>query len=175
MNIKRLKVCVLTLTLLFTAGTVSAQATKPSPAAEAKGKINGANISIKYSSPAVKGRKIFGGLVPYDKVWRAGANEATIFATDKKVTIGKTPLAAGSYSLYAIPSEKTWKIIFNSQTGQWGTNDNGESSRVAAKDVVNILVKPTKTAGLVERLKYAVTANGITLSWENQSVLVPIK
>lgn len=175
MNFKKLKAGVLTLTLLFASTTMWAQGTKPSPAAEAKGTVNGANISIKYSSPAVKGRKIYGGLVPFDKVWRAGANEATVFTTDKKIMIGKTPLDAGSYSIYAIPGEKTWKIIFNAETGQWGTTHGGESTRVPAKDVVSILVKPTKTAALEERLKYDVTPKGFSLTWENVTVLVPVK
>jgi hypothetical protein len=175
MKTNNLKAFVLVLTLLFTSATLWAQGPKASPAAEAKGTINGANISIKYSSPGVKGRKIFGGLVPYDKVWRAGADEATIFTTDKKIMVGKTPLAAGSYSIYVTPSQNTWKVIFNSQTGQWGIKEGGVSSRVGAKDVVSILVKPTKTAAPVERLKYSVTAKGMTLAWDNQSVLVPIK
>jgi hypothetical protein len=174
MNTKKLKGGLLTFVLLLTSASLWAQAPKASPAATATGVVNGANISIKYSSPAVKGRKIFGGLVPLDSVWRAGENEATVFTTDKKVMIGKTPLEAGSYSIYAIPGAKTWKIIFNSETGQWGTTRTG-SSRVPAKDVVSILVKPTKTAALQERLQYDITPKGFTLAWENQSVLVPIK
>ncbi|WP_442592190.1 DUF2911 domain-containing protein [Pedobacter sp. AW31-3R] len=175
MNSKKLKAGMLTMVLLLTSTVMWAQAPKASPAATAKGTINGANISISYSSPAVKGRKIYGELVPFDKVWRAGANEATVFTTDKKVMIGKTPLEAGSYSIYVIPGEKTWKVIFNSQTGQWGSTHGGESTRVPEKDVVSILVKPSKTAALEERLKYEVTPKGFILAWENQSVLVPVK
>ena len=175
MYIKKLKAGVMTLVLLLSATTMWAQNAKPSPAENATGTINGANITIKYSSPSVKGRKIYGGLVPYDKIWRAGANEATVFTTDKKIMIGKTPLDAGSYSIYAIPGEKTWKIIFNAETGQWGTSHGGESTRVAAKDVVSILVKSVKTPALEERLKYEITPKGFVLAWENQSVLVPIK
>ena len=175
MNSKKLKSGLFMLTLLLSSASLWAQGTKASPATTAKGSINGANITISYSSPAVKGRKIYGELVPYDKVWRAGANEATIFTTDKKIMIGKTPLDAGSYSIYAIPGEKTWKIIFNSETGQWGITRGGESTRVPAKDVVSILVKPVKTAALEERLKYEITPKGFALIWENQSVLVPVK
>lgn len=174
MNIKNLKAGVLTFVLLLSSTAIWAQAPKASPAATATGTINGANITIKYSSPSVKGRKIYGGLVPYDQVWRAGANEATVFTTDKKVMIGKTPLEAGSYSIYAIPGEKSWKIIFNSQTGQWGTGKDG-STRVPAKDVATVDVKPVKPAALVESLKYEITPKGVVLAWENQSVLVPIK
>lgn len=175
MKNNKIKIGVLTLVLLLSSTAMWAQGVKASPAATAKGIINGANITITYSSPAVKGRKIYGGLVPYDKVWRAGANEATVFTTDKKIMIGKTPLEAGSYSIYAIPGEKTWKIIFNAETGQWGSTHSGESTRVPAKDVVSILVKPVQTAALEERLKYEISAKGFALVWENVSVFVPVK
>lgn len=173
MNIKTIKSGLLAVALILTSTAMRAQE-KASPAATATGTINGANISISYSSPAVKGRQIFGGLTPYDQVWRAGANEATIFKTDKKVMIGKTPLEAGSYSIYVIPSEKSWKVIFNSQTGQWGVGKGG-SSRIPEKDVTTITVKTQKTPALVERLKYEVTPKGFTLAWENTMVLVPVK
>lgn len=174
MNIQKLKTGAFTLILLLAATTTWAQGSKASPAATASGTINGANITIKYSSPAVKGRKIFGGLVPYDQVWRAGANEATVFTTDKKILIGKTPLDAGSYSIYAIPGEKTWKIIFNAETGQWGTGSGG-STRVPAKDVLSIVVKPILTTPAEERLKYVISPKGFALVWDTLSVPVPVK
>src|ERR1700675_3642107 len=100
---------------------------RPSPPATATGKVMGATITINYSSPAVKGRKIWGGLVPYDKVWRTGANEATIFETSKDIKIGGKTLKAGKYSLYTKPGEKEWQVIFNSQTGQWGIKMDGST------------------------------------------------
>lgn len=172
MNINILKKVTIAVALILSSASLMAQGAK-SPAASATGTINGANIIIKYSSPSVRGRKIFGELVPYDQVWRAGANEATVFTTDKKITVGKTPLEAGSYSIYAIPGDKTWKIIFNAQTGQWGTNKGG-STRDASKDVLSIAVKPRKIA-LQESLKYEITSKGFSLAWEESSVLVPIK
>jgi len=165
---------MLVLGLLFTSNAMMAQGAKPSPAATATGTVNGADINVKYSSPAVKGRKIWGGLVPYDKDWRAGANEATVFTTSKKIMVEGKPLAAGSYSIYAVPGEKTWKIIFNSETGQWGTTKDG-SSRVPAKDVLTVTVTPVKTNMLEERLKYDITPKGLVLSWENLKVPVAIK
>lgn len=174
MNITKLKTGLLAFGFLLAANATFAQDAKPSPAATASGSVNGAHITIKYSSPAVKGRKIWGGLVPYDQVWRAGANEATVFTTDKKITVDGKPLAAGSYSIYAIPGMKTWKIIFNSQTGQWGTNASG-STRVADKDVLTVTAVPVKTSSLEERLKYEITPKGFSLVWENLSVPVAIK
>src|SRR3954463_14450219 len=102
---------------------------RPSPKATATGKIGAANVTITYSSPSVKGRQIWGGLVPYDKVWRAGANEATLLETDKDLTVEGKKLPAGKYSLYAIPGEKQWQFIINSQTGQWGIERSGETTR----------------------------------------------
>jgi len=177
MNSKFLKRRLLILSFILVSATVYvwAQSNQPSPAATAKGTVNGANISIEYSSPSVKGRKIFGGLLPYDKIWRAGANKATVFTTDKKITVEGKSLAAGSYSVYMTPGVKTWKVIFNSETGQWGTTHGGESTHDAAKDVIVVEVKPAKTKALVESLKYEVTAKGVALSWENTLVPIAIK
>ena len=109
----------MTVTAMLFSSVLWAQ-NQASPPATATGKVNGATITINYSSPGVKGRPIWGALVPYDKVWRAGANAATIFETDKDIKVEGKVLKAGKYSLYAIPGEKEWTMIFNSQTGQWG-------------------------------------------------------
>ena len=168
----------LALTGLFMSSMVWAQgdkSTRPSPPATATGKVGGANITINYSSPAVKGRKIWGDLVPYDKVWRAGANEATIFTTDKDIKVEGKTLPAGKYSLYAIPGEKQWTIIFNSQTGQWGIQRNGETTEDPSKDVLRVTVKPVKSASVNERLTYKIDNKGFALLWENLKVPVSIK
>jgi hypothetical protein len=145
---------------------------KASPAATATGTINGATVTINYSSPAVKGRTIWGTLVPYDKVWRAGANEATIFTTSKALTIQGKTIPAGKYSLYAIPGEKEWKIIFNSQTGQWGIKRDGSTTQDPTKDVAVVTVKPEKSMGMSERLTYTISGKGFQLNWENLTVPV---
>jgi len=148
---------------------------RPSPPATATGTVNGATLAINYSSPAVKGRKIWGGLVPYDKVWRAGANEATIFETSKNITVEGKALPAGKYSLYAIPGQKEWVIIFNSKTGQWGINEDGSTTEVPANDVLRVTVKPQKSAAFNERMKFVVDKNGFALEWENLRVPVSVK
>lgn len=148
---------------------------RPSPPATATGKVGGATVTINYSSPAVKGREIWGALVPYDKVWRAGANEATIFETDKDIKVEGKTLKAGKYSLYAIPGEKEWTMIFNSQTGQWGIKMNGETTEDPAKDVLRVTVKPQKSKSFSERLAYTVEKNGFALLWGNLEVPVMIK
>jgi hypothetical protein len=169
---------VLVLAGVFMSSTIWAQADKssrPSPPAIASGKVQGATITIDYSSPSVKGRKIWGNLVPYDKVWRAGANEATIFETDKDIKVEGKTLAKGKYSLYALPGEKEWTIIFNSATGQWGINRDGTTTEDPAKDVLRVTVKPRKSASLNERLIYKVDNKGFALLWENLEVPVSIK
>ncbi len=97
---------------------------------------NGAKVSVFYNRPFKKGREIFGALVPYGKVWRTGANEATVFSTSKALTIGGKTLPAGKYSVWTIPQADKWTIIFNSEYGQWGVNFNGEVNRKAEKDVL---------------------------------------
>ena len=137
--------------------------------------MNGATITINYSSPGVKGRQIWGALVPYDKIWRAGANAATIFETDKDIKVEGKDLKAGKYSLYAIPGEKEWTMIFNSQTGQWGIKMDGSTTEDPAKDVLRVKVKPQKAKTMQERLTYKVDKNGFALDWENVEVPVMVK
>ena len=169
---KIIKGLTLTLALSLMTSLIFAQA---SPAATATGTIGAANLTIKYSSPSVKGRAIWGGLVPYDKVWRAGANTATSIENDKDLKVEGKALPAGKYSIYAIPGEKEWTIIFNSQTGQWGVKSATESSLDPTKDVLRVTVKSKKSASMNERLVYTINDKGIVLSWENLDVPVSIK
>lgn len=148
---------------------------RPSPPATATGKVMGATITINYSSPAVKGRKIWGGLVPYDKVWRAGANEATIFTTDKDIMVEGKKLAAGKYSLFTTPGEKQWTVFFNSETGQWGDTRGGDANMDPKKTVLEVKVTPKMLSTAQESLLYSVTASGFTLSWDKLAVPVSIK
>jgi hypothetical protein len=180
----RMKKTIIARTFLLAATAVlfsmnlSAQSDKskrPSPPATASGTVNGAKITIDYSSPSVKGRKIWGGLVPYDKVWRAGANEATIFSTDKTITVEGKSLPAGKYSLFATPGEKTWTIIFNSQTGQWGDNDKGEANLDPSRNVLTVTVTPKTLSSVQEKMIFTVDAGGFALSWDKVKVPVSVK
>lgn len=172
--IKSTKTIVFVFLLLLFCNLGSAQ--RASPAATATGEVNGANITIRYSSPSVKGRTIYGTeLVPYNEVWRAGANEATIFETDKDIKVEGKTLPAGKYSLYAIATEKDWTIIFNSATGQWGINRDGTTTEDPAKDVLRVTVKPKKSKELTERLVYNINKDGVVLSWEYLDIPISIK
>ena len=107
--------------LAVPAGLVAAQQQRASPHETVKATIDGANVSITYGRPSMKGRKIFGGLVPFGQVWRTGADEATILETDKALMIGALHINPGKVSLYSLVTDKTWTLVINKQTGQWGT------------------------------------------------------
>ena len=112
-----------------------------SPKASVSQTIGFTDVTISYSRPGVKERKIWGSLVPYDKVWRAGANEATKFTFSKDVWINGNKLPAGSYAFFAIPAEKEWTLIFNKAADQWGLDYEKNKD----KDVLKIKAKPVET------------------------------
>src|SRR6202166_4912184 len=94
---------------------------RPSPPAHVEFSFaDGKTITVDYSSPRAKGRKIYGGLVPYGQVWRAGANEATTFVVSSDVTVGGTKVPAGSYTIFAVPNAASWKLVISKKTGEWG-------------------------------------------------------
>lgn len=129
---------------------------------------------IDYGAPSIRGRKIMGELVPFDKVWRTGANEATGFVTDTDLMVGDTKVPAGKYTLYTLPSAGGWKLIINKQTGQWGTvyNEDQDLARIDMKKTA--LPKPIEqmTISLVKASPDVATMN---LQWENTGLGVDIK
>lgn len=141
---------------------------RPSPPATASGKIGAAQVKIDYSSPAVKNRTVWGELVPYGKVWRAGANEATTIEFSQDVQVEGRHLAKGRYSFYTIPNESQWTVIFNKATGQWGTEYDER------QDALRVTVKPRKSTKMQENLSYTVLRNGIFLRWEHLELPVKI-
>ncbi|MEQ8425536.1 MAG: DUF2911 domain-containing protein [Cyclobacteriaceae bacterium] len=149
-----------------------------SPQSVAQYNQNGVDLKVSYSRPYKKGRVIFGGLVPYDTIWRTGANEATVFETNKSLLIKGQPLKAGSYSLWTIPGEQTWKVIFNSEIGQWGVDFNGQANRDASKDVVSVDVPALTHGKEFEQFTISIESVGedfeLILLWDNTVVVVPI-
>ncbi len=145
-----------------------------SPKASITETIGVTDVTISYSRPGVKGRKILGGLVPYNKVWRAGANEATKITFSGDVLINGKKLPAGSYGFFVIPREKNWTIIFNKIADQWGAFEYNE-----AEDVMRLNVTP-QTSNYHEWLDYTfenmvVNAHGknsavICLNWDRLKV-----
>jgi len=173
--VKLLTIILFTLVLPVLLKAQDDKAKRPSPPATATGKIGNATIAIDYSSPSVKGRKIFGEKLPYGKLWRAGANEATIFQTDNDIMVGGKKLPAGKYSFFATPGENEWTIFFNAETGQWGDKKNGDTNMDPAKTILTVTVKAKKLGNLKEKLEYSVTNNGIDLQWEYSDVFIPVK
>ena len=118
---------------------------RPSPPASAQCKFaDGKTITVDYSSPRAKGRKVYGGLVPFGQEWRTGANEATTFVTTANLSIGGKDVPAGKYTLFTIPGEKGWKLIINKQTGQWGTDYDGKQDLIQTDMEVSPLSAPAE-------------------------------
>jgi len=147
---------------------------RPSPPAKAECKLSdGKAIAVDYSSPRMKGRKIYGGLVPLGQVWRAGANEATTFVTTADVTVGGKAVPAGSYTIFAIPNADKWTLIISKTTGEWGTDYSGESNDLARVDMkVSALPSPVENFTIA----FDQTAAGCTLrlDWESTRASVEI-
>ena len=130
------------------------------------------DITVTYSRPGVKGREIFGGLVPYGKVWRTGANQATQFAVTTDVEIEGKKLPAGTYSLHTIPGPNEWTVIFNKDAGQWGSFSYDE-----AKDALRVTIKPEKAAHSAEWMEFhfpKVSTDSATLMLRWADVAIPI-
>jgi hypothetical protein len=147
---------------------------RPSPAAQAQCKFSdGKTVKSDYSSPRVKGRKIFGGLVPYGEVWRAGANEATTLVTDTNLNIGGKDVPAGNYTIFALPNADKWVLIISKKTGEWGIPYPGEGDDLARVDMT---VSPLQSP--VENFTIGFDQTGSTcamhLDWEKTRASVNI-
>ena len=160
--------------ILFALTLLSACQKRPSTAASATCDLGGGKtIKTNYSSPRMKGRKIYGALVPFGQVWRAGANEATTFVTTGDVVVGGTTVPAGSYTLFTIPSADKWILIINKKTGEWGIPYKYESDELARVDM-----KVSKLPAPVENfaIGYDKSGSGSTLrmDWETTRASVDI-
>lgn len=135
---------------------------------------DGKKVTIDYGSPSIRGRKIMGDLVPYGKVWRTGANEATGFVTDTALDIGGTSVPAGKYTIYTLPNENSWQLIVNKQTGQWGTVYN------QPQDLARIPMKVESLNSPVEQMTFSFektdpNSANLVLEWEKTKLTVPLK
>lgn len=159
----------LTLVLLLVATITFAQ---KSPRKKASGKIDGVAIHVDYGAPSVNGRVIWGELVPYDKVWRAGANENTTVTFSKEVTIINNTVPAGKYGLFIIPSEEgEWTVVFSKKNDAWGSNGYDEKN-----DQLRFKVRATKIPNSTEQMTFTVdNDNGIMFDWGKILLLIPIQ
>src|SRR6185369_17247465 len=145
-----------------------------SPAASVSQTVGLTKLTVDYHRPAVNGRKVWGELVPYGQVWRAGANENTLFTTSSPIKVAGKPLAAGTYGLHMIPTANDWTIIFNKVTTAWGSFSYDQKD-----DALRVTVKPHATSDSEERLAYEFDdptdkATTMTLRWEKLAVPVRI-
>jgi hypothetical protein len=163
---------IIGLLLIFIATTNFAlgQKAKASPRENVTGKINTATLSIDYGSPSVKGRKIWGALVPFDKIWRAGANEATTFQTDKDLIVEGKKLPSGKYSLFIIPNEKKCIVIFNKKSNQWGAYSYSQDL-----DQLRVEVSQKIESKSTEKLLFLVKNNVVALLWDDWEIALEIK
>lgn len=147
---------------------------RPSPPASAECKFSdGKSVKMDYSSPRMKSRKIFGGLVPYGQIWRTGANEATTLVADTDVTIGGQTVPAGSYTVFTVPEADKWTLVISKKTGEWGTDYAGPGD-----DLVRVPMSVSKTSGPVENFTIGFDQAGgkctLNMDWENTRASVDV-
>lgn len=142
-----------------------------SPADTVRGTIGGANIAVAYSRPGKRGRVIFGNVVPWNQVWRTGANAATMFTTDKDLVFGSTVVPAGKYTLWTLPTPSGAKLIFNSETGQWGTDYHSD------KDFARVDLTSKQVSPPVEQFVIGVVPQGsgglLRFAWDDREYAIP--
>ena len=164
--------------ILFSLSTVltNAQVKTPqaSPVCTISQAVGTSDISITYSRPGAKKRVIFGNIVPYDKMWRTGANKATKISFSEEVTFAGQKLPAGEYSLFTIPSTSEWEVILNNELNLWGTGEYNE-----ADDVLRVKIPSSSNENHVESLTidlntFSSSGADLVLSWEKTKVIIPI-
>ena len=156
------KILGLLTVFAFSIGFSFSQKKRVSPKETTTGEVNGVEVSINYCAPSVKGRKIWGELVPYDKIWRAGANEATTMEFGKDISIQNNKLPAGKYSFFVIPNKEKCTLIFNNDFKQWGSYNYSMD-----KDQLRIDVRPILNSKSIEKLVYEIIDKTIYLKWSN--------
>lgn len=157
----------LTIVLLLVATVTFAQ---KSPRKQATGKLNEVSIDIDYGSPSVRDRAIWGSLVPFDKVWRAGANANTTISFDNDVSINEEMIPAGKYGFFMVPSESgNWEVVFNKKNDAWGSNGYSQDN-----DQLRVKINVSMVENSTEELTYTIDNDGILFSWEKARLLIPI-
>jgi Protein of unknown function (DUF2911) len=147
---------------------------RPSPPASAQCALDGGKtITVDYSSPRMKSRKIYGGLVPYGEVWRVGANEATTFVTTADLSVGGAAVPEGSYTLFTIPNEGKWTLIISKKTGEWGIPYPGESFDLARVDM-KVSALPSAVENFTISFAKAGDGCALQLDWETTRASIPI-
>jgi len=154
---------VLFMCLALTATVAISQDKPKSPPASMSDTFGGVDVTIDYNAPSQKGRTLWGDLVPYNKVWRTGANGATKITVGSDIEVEGQTLAAGTYSIFTIPSEESWTVIFNNVADQWGSNNYAES-----EDALRVMVTPVMADESTEVMTFMKADDStIHLAWGN--------
>lgn len=150
-----------------------------SPKDTVKFELNDLKMKVFYNRPSKKGREVFGALVPFNEVWRTGANEATTFETNQALTINGSILPAGKYTLWTVPKDSVWTVIFNSKQYSWGVNSEMKPMWDPNYDVVDIEVPVEKLNTTVEQFTIAFDNStdslSLTMAWDDVKIAVPLK
>lgn len=137
------------------------------------------NLKVFYNRPSKRNRDVFGALVPYNQVWRTGANEATTFQTNKALKIGHDSLPKGKYTLWTIPNDTLWTVMFNSKQYAWGVDDNMKPLYEPEFDVVKINIPVESIANEVEQFTIAFDNSTdnlyLTMAWDKTKIAIPLK
>jgi len=172
--LKRVTLLGLVVLLITTAFSQQDKSKRPSPPAQTDCKLaGGKTIHVDYSSPRMNGRKIYGGLVPYGQVWRTGANEATTLVTSADLSVGGTPVPAGTYTLFTIPTADKWTLIISKKTGEWGIPYPGQD-----QDLTRVDMKVTQRPSPTENFTISFSPGGKTctmnVDWETTRASVDL-
>jgi hypothetical protein len=147
---------------------------RPSPPAQAKWDLGGGkSVTIDYSSPRTKGRKIYGELVPFGQVWRTGANEATTLVTTADLMIGGTAVPAGSYTIFTVPNKDKWALVISKKTGEWGTDYPGQANDLARVDM-KVSALPSAMDNFTITLEKAGAGANLNIDWDTTRASVMV-
>ncbi|MCK0124987.1 DUF2911 domain-containing protein [Gelidibacter sp. F2691] len=150
-----------------------------SPKDAVKFELNDTRLEVQYNRPFKKGREIFGALVPYDKVWRTGANEATTFSTNKNLVVDGHSLPLGTYTLWTVPKDSTWIVYFNTKEYPWGVDEKMQPMREPEFDLIEVEVPVINLDNTVEQFTIAfdnTTDNlKLTMAWDHTKIEVPME
>jgi len=166
----QLILAIISSILIASCASFTQNSERPSPFSSDSISLSYSLLTIEYSSPKVKGREIWGSkIVPYDKVWRTGANEATVFTTSDSILLGGSLLVPGKYAIFTKPSGTEWTVMFNSEWSQWGSY--GYDKKL---DVVTFSVKPDLNEVLQEEMTFKFNSDTLYFAWEFLSFSIPI-
>ncbi len=178
--LKWVLISILSLVVLAYAGFKFAQyqTKKHSPEARVEFQQNGQTLTVNYCRPYKKDRDIFGGLIPYGEVWRTGANEATTFTSSSDVKVGGKLLPKGQYTLWTIPNDTAWGVIFNTQMYGWGVNFDAKASREKQYDALTVNVPVEYLNDIVDQFTISFEETNrvnMVLEWDDVKVRVPME